>query len=57
MEDSVSNLQTKEKLEKTDILKLFTSGFKTEKDLNVGIEYERLPIYSETAKAVPYEGD
>ena len=53
----MSNLQTKEKLEKTDILKLFTSGFKTEKDLNVGIEYERLPIYSETAKAVPYEGD
>ena len=53
----MSNLQTKEKLEKTDILKLFTSGFKTEKDLNVGIEYERLPIYLETAKAVPYDGN
>lgn len=53
----MSNLQTKEKLEKSEIIKLFTSDCKTDNDLNVGIEYERLPIYLETAKAVPYDGN
>ena len=53
----MSNLQTKEKLEKYEIIKLFTSDCKTDNDLNVGIEYERLPIYLETAKAVPYDGN
>ncbi len=56
-EAALSNLQTKQKLEKSDILKLFTSGCKTSNDLNVGIEYERLPISKLTNTAVPYEGD
>lgn len=56
-EAALSNLQTKQKLEKSDILKLFTSGCKTSRDLNVGIEYERLPISKLTNTAVPYDGD
>ena len=53
----MSNFQTKQTLHKSAIIKLFTSDCKTDNDLNVGIEYERLPIYLETAKAVPYDGN
>ncbi len=45
-------VQTKEKLEKQDILKLFTC--KSKLDRCIGIEYERLPISSSTCKAVEY---
>ena len=45
-------VQTKEKLEKQDILKLFTC--KSKLDRCIGIEYERLPISSSTFKAVEY---
>lgn len=45
-------IHTQEKLEKSDILKLFTCGAKT--DLRVGMEYERLPISSSSFKAVDY---
>lgn len=45
-------MQTKEKLGKKEILNLFKNGCKT--DCQIGIEYERLPIFSVTSKAVDY---
>ncbi len=45
-------IKTKAKLEKQDILNLFTCGFKT--DLNVAMEFERLPIWDKTFEAVDY---
>lgn len=56
-EGNVSNLQTKEKLEKEDILNLFKNSCKSETEFNVGIEYERLPVSVVTDKAVPYDGE
>ena len=56
-EGNVSNLQTKEKLEKEDILNLFKNSCKSETEFNVGIEYERLPVSVVTDKAVPYGGE
>ena len=46
-------MQTKQKLEKEDILKIFRQGCK--KDKNVGLEYERLPVFAENFKACGYE--
>ncbi len=48
-------MQTKERLGKQDILRLFTQGCKKEK--NIGMEYERLPIFSVTSKAVDYSSE
>lgn len=45
-------MQTKEKLGKKEILDLFKNGCKP--DCQIGIEYERLPIFSVTSKAVDY---
>lgn len=42
------------KLEKEDILKLYTKGFKKPQDFKIGIEYERLPITSGSFKVVDY---
>jgi len=42
------------KLDKDNILKLYTKGFKKPEDFKVGIEYERLPISSSSYKAVDY---
>ena len=53
----MNRLETKKKLEREDILRLFTTGCKTEEDLCVGLEYERLPISVVTREAVPYGGD
>ena len=47
-------ITTKEKLEKRDILNLFTSGIKT--DCKVGIEIERLPINKKSFLAADYNG-
>lgn len=44
----------KNRLEKDDILKLYTKGFKSPEEYRVGIEYERLPIYTSSFKAVDY---
>ena len=52
----MQNIETKEKLERSEIRKIFTSGFKPADTHKIGIEYERLPIYTDTFKAVPYEG-
>lgn len=57
MEVKVSKLQTKNRLERADILKLFTEGCKPVNKHKVGIEYERLPISTVTHKAVDYASD
>ena len=46
---------TKEYLTHQDIKKIYTSGFKDNKELKVGLEYERLPIYASDGHAVPYD--
>lgn len=48
-------MQTKQKLGKDDILKIFKQGCKTEQ--TVGLEYERLPIFSATSKACDYSSE
>ncbi len=53
----MSNLQTKEKLEREDILSLFKEGCKPESEHKIGMEFERLPVSVVTNKAVAYEGD
>lgn len=53
----MSNIQTQEKLDKKEILKLFKSGCKSREQFRIGIEYERLPIFSVTSKAVDYSSD
>ena len=53
----VNNVQTKVKLDKKEILKLFESGCKPFQDHKVGIEYERLPVFSVTSKAVDYSSE
>ena len=45
-------VQTQEKLQKEDILKLFTC--KPKLNHTVGLEYERLPISNKTFEAVDY---
>ena len=47
-------LKLEQKLEKNEILKLYTKGFKPSEDFQIGIEYERLPISLSSAKAVDY---
>ena len=50
-------IASKEKLEISEIRKLFTDGIKlTSEDFKVGFEYERLPIFTETNQTVPYDG-
>ncbi len=48
-------MQTKQKLAKDDILKIFKQGCKTEQ--TIGLEYERLPIFSATSKACDYSSE
>lgn len=43
-----------EKLEKSDILKLYTKGYTRAEDFKIGIEYERLPINSNSFKNIDY---
>ena len=53
----VNNVQTKTKLEKEEILKLFEAGCKPSQTHKIGIEYERLPVFSVTSKAVDYSSE
>lgn len=46
---------TQNKLKKEDILGLFYQGCK--KEQNIGMEYERLPIFFESSKACDYSSD
>lgn len=48
-------MQTAQKLGKEDILNLFNTGCKS--SCKIGMEYERLPIFSVTSKAVDYESE
>lgn len=48
----MSSTKTQEKLEMKDILELFTSGCTAEQ--KIGIEYERIPIFSDTKRAADY---
>lgn len=50
----MSNVKTEQRLEKRDILKLFTHGCKPVSMHKTGIEYERLPIFEVTSKAADY---
>ncbi len=43
-----------QKLEKADILKLYTKGFTRAEDFKIGLEYERLPIILSSFKNVDY---
>ena len=47
-------MQTQTKLSKKEIVKLFEAGCKPKEEHCIGIEYERLPIFSVTSKAVDY---
>lgn len=53
----MSNIQIKEKLDKTSILKLYTDGCKPREEHKIGLEYERLPIFSVTSKAADYSSE
>lgn len=53
----MSNLKTQEKLDKKEILELFKSGCKPCEEHQIGIEYERLPIFSATSKAADYSSE
>lgn len=46
--------QTKETLAKSDILSLYTKGFKNPQDFSIGMEYERLPISSASYSHIDY---
>lgn len=48
------NVEQKSELERDDILKLYTKGYKNPEDFKIGIEYERLPVWSSSFKAVDY---
>lgn len=47
-------LKVEQKIEKNDILSLYTSGYKKPTDFKIGIEYERLPIHSGSLCSVDY---
>ena len=54
---NVSNIQTQEKLDKKEIVKLFKEGCKSCEEHKIGIEYDRLPIFSVTSKAADYSSE
>ena len=43
-----------QRLQKEDILKLYTKGYTKPEDFKIGMEYERLPISATSYKAVDY---
>ena len=47
-------LETEQQVEKSDILKIYTNGYKNPKDFKVGLEYERLPISTGSLCSVDY---
>lgn len=51
----MNNVQTK--LDKKEILKLFEAGCKLSQTHKIGIEYERLPVFPVTSKAVDYSSE
>ena len=53
----MANIKTQEKLDKKEILKLFKNGCKPAAEHKIGIEYERLPVFSVTSKAADYPSE
>ena len=53
----MNNVQTKTKFYKQEIIKLFEAGCKPSQTHKIGIEYERLPVFSVTSKAVDYSSE
>lgn len=51
----MNNVQTR--LDKKEILKLFEAGCKLSQTHKIGIEYERLPVFPVTSKAVDYSSE
>ena len=49
--------QTRQKLEKTEILNLYTQGYKNQQDYKIGIEYERIPVSDLTLENTDYYKD
>ena len=49
--------QTRQKLDKTEILNLYTQGFKNQQDYKIGIEYERIPVSALTLENTDYYKD
>lgn len=47
-------LKIEQKIEKSDLLKLYTKGFTEPKDFKIGIEYERVPIHTGSMCSVDY---
>lgn len=50
----MSITKTEKRLEFQDIREIYTSGCKTKADFKIGLEYERLPIKSQTGLAADY---
>lgn len=50
----MNTVKTQDKLETSEILKLFTQGCRPKALHQVGMEYERLPVCNETNRAVDY---
>ena len=44
-------------LNRSEILNLYTKGYTNPQDYKIGLEYERLPINSDTLKAIDYWGE
>lgn len=47
-------LEEKNRIDKDEILKIYTKGYKRPEDFRIGIEFERLPISASSFKAVDY---
>lgn len=56
-ENQVKSVETQEKLDKKDILKLYTKGIKQKSELKIGIEYERLPLKNSSYRMADYFED
>ena len=53
----MSYTETKEKLEKSDILNIFYNGCKPKSEHKIGLEYERLPLKNNNYKMVDFFED
>ncbi len=44
-------------LSRQDLLRYFSEGSKKRSDFQVGVEWEKIGVYRDTGKAIPYSGD
>ena len=47
-------LKTEQKIDKSDLLKLYTKGYTKSDDFKIGLEYERLPVHAGSMCSVDY---